>query len=96
MKQYDLNATKLNVIFNDGSNNCWEINEIPTGNLLAEHIGDSENSIEVISDDEKYRAILYANIAEGQIEIYNNETDEEITDFEVKSIVETPDSGIDE
>lgn len=86
MKNFNHNATKLIISLSNGEK--WEIDEIPCSNLESETIRDSENSTEVISDDEKYKAVLYVNQAEGNIEIYDNNSDEEITDFDVSEIFE--------
>lgn len=86
MKNFNQNATKLIISLNNGEK--WEIDEIPSANINAETIRDSENSTEVISDDEKYKAVLYVNQAEGNIEIYDNDSDEEITDFDVREVFE--------
>lgn len=83
MKNFNQNATKLIISLNNGEK--WEIE---SANINAETIRDSENSTEVISDDEKYKAVLYVNQAEGNIEIYDNDSDEEITDFDVREIFE--------
>lgn len=86
MKNFNQNATKLIISLNNGEK--WEIDEIPSANINAETIRDSGNSTEVISDDEKYKAVLCVNLAEGNIEIYDNDSDEEITDFDVREIFE--------
>lgn len=88
MKQFNPNATRLIISFDNNEDEEWEIDEIPSANFEAESIRDSENSIEVFNDTEKYRAILYVNSTEGNIEVFDNETDEEITDFEVEDIIE--------
>lgn len=91
MKEFDSNATKLVVSFVDQSVNeevVWEIDEIPEANLLMDDASDSENSTEVeftpFEDGDTYRAILYVNMYEGNIEIFNDDTDEEIKDFKIE------------
>lgn len=88
MEQFNPNATRLIISFDNGEDEDWEIDEIPGANLESETIRDSENSTEVINETEKYRAVLYVNISEGNIEIFDNETDEEITEFQVEEIIE--------
>ena len=88
MKTFNPTAQKLVVYFENDDEYIWEIDEIPCANIYAESIRDSENSTEVISEDENYRAVLYVNTTEGNIEIFNNETDEEITEFTIKEIVD--------
>ena len=88
MKQFNPNATRLIIRFTNGEDDDWEIDEIPCANYEAETIRDSENSTEVINETEKYRAVLYVDTAEGNIEIFDNETDEEIIEFEVEEIVD--------
>ena len=94
MKQFNPNATKLIARFVDKTINEeieWEIDEIPSANIEAETIKDSENSTEIISDDESFRAVLYTNMYEGNIEVFNNETDEEITDFDIQELIDSDD-----
>lgn len=86
MKQFNLNATRLIISLGISEDEKWEIDEIPSANFESETIRDSENSTEVIDETEKYRAVLYVNMVEGNIELFNNETDEEITDFEIEEI----------
>ena len=89
MKQFNPNATKIVISFvGENSNELveWEINEIPVADFIQDSIRDSENSTEIEfspNDKETYRAVLYVNSAEGNIELFNDETDEEITDFEI-------------
>lgn len=86
MKEFNLNATSLIVRFDneEGEEIEWEIDSLPTPNPFADTASDSENSDEYIHEDEKYRAVVYVNNNEGNIELFNNETDDEIEDFEVE------------
>lgn len=88
MKQFDSNAESLIVRFTDkkGEEIEWEIDELPCADFEAETIEDSENSEEYIHEDEVYRANIYVNQVEGNIEIFDTVSDEEITDFEVEEI----------
>lgn len=89
MKQFSPFATKIVISFVcEYSNELveWEINEIPVADFTQDFIRDSENSTEIEfspSDEETYRAVLYVNSAEGNIELFNDKTGEEITDFEI-------------
>lgn len=93
MKEFNVNAASLIISFVDdeGEEIEWEIDSLPIPNPFADTACDSENSEEYISEDEKYRANIYVNNNEGNIELFNNETEEEIDDFEVKEIFDTKD-----
>ena len=90
MKEFNIAATRLLISFVDENKEdvLMEINNIPRGNFNSDTIRDSENSDEVLSEDERFKAVIYANMVEGNIELFNNETDEEITDFEVEEIID--------
>lgn len=86
MKEFNVNATSLIVRFDneEGEEIEWKIDSLPIPNPFADTTSDSENSDEYIHEDEKYRAVVYVNNNEGNIELFNNETDDEIEDFEVE------------
>lgn len=95
MTTFNLNATKLKITFISEKENekvIWEIDEIPTpnylANYLAESVRDSENSEEFeftpFEDSDTYRAVIYVNNAEANIELFNDTEDEEITEFSVE------------
>lgn len=86
MTQFDQNADGLIIRFTDeeGEEIVWEIDALPLANPIAETYEDSVNSEEYFYDDDKYKAIVYVSLTDGNIELFNNETYEEITDFEVE------------
>lgn len=93
MKNFSLHATSLIVRYIDKDDEKveWEIDELPFANFEAETIGDSENNDEYISDDENYKAVIYVNTTEGNIQLFNNITDEEIYDFEIEEVFDSED-----
>ena len=95
MKTFNPNATKLIVSFVEKSNNEkieWTIEEIPTANMEADNASESENSNEVSftphEDADTYRVVLYVNMYEGNIELYNDDKGEEIKSFDIQEILE--------
>ena len=91
MKNFDINAISLTIRFT-----CEDMDEtvelgtsvMPVPNYMAETIHDSENSDEEVieyDDNHRYRVVLYANTAEGNVEVFNEDTGEEIENFEVES-----------
>lgn len=93
MKQFNPNTTKLIVSFVSEKENEeveWEITDIPSANFESDTIRDSENSTEVeftpFENGDIYKAVLYVNNAEGNMQLFNDSKDEEITDFEIKEI----------
>lgn len=89
MKQFNPYVTKIRLSFvseKSGEPIEWEIDEIPLADYSQDSVRNSENSTEIEfspNDEEIYRVVLYVNSAEGNIELFNDETDEEITDFEI-------------
>ena len=95
MKTFNPNATKLIVSFVEKCNNEeieWTIEEIPTANMEADNAPESENSNEVSftphEDADTYRVVLYVNMNEGNISLYNDDKEEEIETFSIKEIFE--------
>lgn len=95
MKTFSPNATKLIISFVEKSNNEkieWTIEEIPTANMEADNASESENSNEVSftphEDADTYRVVLYVNMYEGNIELYNDDKGEEIKSFDIQEILE--------
>ncbi len=95
MKTFNPNATKLIISFVEKSNNEkieWTIEEIPTANMEADNASESENSNEVSftphEDADTYRVVLYVNMYEGNIELYNDDKGEEIKSFDIQEILE--------
>lgn len=95
MKQFNPNATKLIISFVEQSkkeNIKWEINEIPIANMQEDNVSKSENSNEVLfipyEGANSYRAVLYVNMYEGNIELYNDDEDREITEFDIEELTE--------
>ena len=90
MEHFNVNAISLTVSFIDveGKERTLEIQELPTPNYAAETIGDSMNSTEEefsFDDGRTYKVVMYADMAEGSIELFDITADEEIEieDFEV-------------
>jgi len=84
-------VAKLIVSFVDEKQNEkveWEIKEIPTANYMSETIGDSWNSNEEeytpLEDGDTYRVVINVNQERGEIELFNDTEDKEITDFEIQ------------
>lgn len=95
MKIFNPNATKLIVSFAEKCDNEeieWTIEEIPTANMEADNAPESENSNEVSftphEDADTYRVVLYVNMNEGNISLYNDDKEEEIETFSIKEIFE--------
>lgn len=94
MKQFNVNATGLIIRFAcsaDQEFEEFEITEMPEPNFLSETIRDSENSIEEEfesdSDSHTYKVVVYKNLAEGNVEVFDTSSDEEITEFEIEEII---------
>lgn len=94
MKQFNVNATTLHISFicrDCGELIELEVSEIPQPNYAADSVADSENSDEITmqyDDDHSYRVVLYVNMVEGNVEVFDDETNEEITDIKVVEDIE--------
>lgn len=91
MKQFDVNAVGLRIRFVSRENEEieeLEVTEMPFPNFLSDSIRDSENSIEEEfesdSDGHSYRVVVYKSAAEGNVEVFDLTSDEEVADFEVE------------
>lgn len=91
MKEFSVNAKKLIVSFVDkktGERVEWEIDEIPWPNPYSETIGNSwcsnEEEYTPFDDGDTYRVVINVNQEKGEIELFNDTEDKEITDFEIK------------
>lgn len=90
MKTYNVNATSLIIRFTDEEENVveHEVIELPCPNYMGDTAENSENSTEEYVEDDniRYKIELYANIYEGNVAIYNDDTNEEIEDFEIEEL----------
>ncbi len=99
MKHFNVNATSLTVSFLgkiDNEKKEVQINTLPLPNYEAETVNDSENSEEeefLLEDGHSYRVVIYKNIAEGSIELFDNTIDEEISDFDIEEHFDENDSN---
>jgi len=95
MKNFNVNATGLIIRFACSANQDLEelqISELPEPNFFLDTIRDSENSTEEVfeSDTEghSYKVVVYKNIAEGNVEVFDLTSDEEVTEFEIEECYE--------
>lgn len=90
METFNVNATSLTVemtCVECGESFTATLDEMPMANFAADNASDSENSeensFECTECGHSYRAVLYKNMDEGNVEIFDEDTDEEIKDFEI-------------
>ena len=95
MKQFNINAIGLTIKFSCQSNGeyvAFEIDSIPSPNYFADSIRDSENSSEEefvpFEDGDTYVVRIYVNTAEGNVELINLSTDENIDDYIIEEHLE--------
>jgi hypothetical protein len=98
MKEFSQHATRLVISFVSKKENErveWEITEIPCANYESETIRGSENYNEVeftpFDDGDTYLVVLSVNQEKGDLSLYNENTDEEINDFEIKEFFDEDD-----
>ena len=77
MKSFNVNASKLTIVFTCEMTNEQVVlvfDEMPNPNYAAETVRDSENSNEQEFDYENgrsYKVVVYKNIAEGNVEVFD-------------------------
>jgi len=90
MKSFNVNASGLTIKFTCEITNeevVLEVDEMPIPNYESDTIRNSENPTEQEFDYDNgrsYKVVVYKNIAEGNVEVYDTTEDEfAIEDFEI-------------
>ena len=91
MKTYNITAVSLKIWFTNEDGNLveGEVTDLPQPNLQAKNAEKSRNSDEKTIDydeEHSYKVVLEVNMYEGNVQIFNDETDEEIENFDIEEI----------
>lgn len=104
MEQFNVNADRIIIRFNSAENGEeieLDVTKMPIPNYSAETIngsGDSSEEQEFESDIDGhiYRTVVYKNMSDGNVVVFDDTDDVEIVDFEIKeTIAEDKDTDID-